>query len=118
MRAPSGRRRGGQPGNHNRLKHGLYARQLSITHTLRLERLGLNRNELGIALARARIKMLLTKQAAASPREFLTYERAIKHYLDLIARLIQRNSDLRLETGIPSHQLHELVELLKDLDDE
>lgn len=113
-RTPTGRRRGGQPGNHNRLKHGLYARQLPVQHVFRLEALGLNRNELQLALARARLKSLLEKQAAADPREFLSYERAILHYLDYITTLLERNQALALRTGIPSHELEELVNWLKD----
>ncbi len=113
-RKPTGRRRGGQPGNHNRLKHGLYARKLSIGNELRLERLGFNRNELTIAVARARLKRLLELQGAAGPADFLPYERAILYYLDLITRLVHRNMDLRLRTGIPSEDLHDLVRILED----
>jgi hypothetical protein len=113
MRTPTGRRRGGQPGNHNRLTHGLYAKQPDIRSTLRLERLGLNRNELTIALARVRLNELLEKQAAADPKEFLTYERAILHYLGLITRLVQRNQDLRLRTGTSSESVRELLDFLE-----
>ena len=115
-RKPTGRHRGGQPGNHNRLVHGLYAHHLPVQHALRLERLGLNRNELPLALARARLNSLLAKQAAAGPRDFLGYERAILHYLDHITRLLHRNQALSRQTGIPSHELDDLVNWLKDLD--
>ena len=114
-RLPSGRHRGGQPGNHNRLKHGLYARQLAVRHELSLERAGLNRSEMSIALARVRLKRLLEKQQASDAHDFLAYERAIQYYIDLITRLIQRNSDLRLQTAISSRDAAELVAILKDL---
>jgi hypothetical protein len=114
-RRPSGRHRGGQPGNHNRLKHGLYARQLPIRHELRLERLGFNRNEMTIALARVRLKQLLEKQETSDACDFLAYERAIQYYLDLITRLIQRNSDLRRQTAINSRDVAEVIAMLEDL---
>jgi hypothetical protein len=113
-RTPTGRRRGGQPRNHNRLKHGLYARQLPVRTLLRLEARGLNRNELQIALARARLKSLLDKQAAASPRDFLSYERGILHYLEHITTLIHRNQALAQQAGIASHYFTELVDWLED----
>ncbi len=114
-RKPSGRRRGGQPGNHNRLKHGLYARQLPLEQELRLEALGLDRHHLTIALARARLNRLLVKQAAAPDRDFLTYERAVMYYLNLIARLIHRNKRTKARTGIPSADLVKLVDRLRGL---
>ena len=115
MRKPTGRRRGGQPGNHNRLKHGLYAETVPDRHLIRLHRLGLDRSELPLALARARLKSLLVAQQSAPAKEFLTYERAIQFYLAHISRLLHRNLDFYYATGIPSHQLHELLEILKDL---
>ncbi len=115
MSTVSKRKRGGQPGNHNRLKHGLYAKKLPIDQELRLERLGLNRHPLTIALARARLNQLLEQQQAADPRDFLSYERAIQYYLNLLARLIHRNMHLREKTGIASGELTELLDLLKDL---
>jgi hypothetical protein len=81
---------------------------------LRLEALGLNRNELQLALARARLKALLEKQNAATPKDFLSYERAILHYLEHITVLIHRNQALAQQTGIPSRDLTELVDWLED----
>ncbi len=114
-RRPSGRHRGGQPGNHNRLTHGLYAKKLPLEQELRLEALGLNRHHLTIPLARTRLNRLLTKQAASSDRDFLTYECAIMYYINLIARLIHRNKRLRARTGIPSADLVAVVDKLRGL---
>jgi hypothetical protein len=114
-RIPTGRRRGGQPGNHNRLRHGLYAGKLHLDHELRLDRLGLNRNHMTIALARVRLARLLEKQAAADPKDYLSYERAIQYYINMLARLIHRNSRLSLQIGFNSADLRQLVDILKDL---
>jgi len=110
-RRPTGRKRGGQPGNQNRLKHGLYARHLPVRRQLHLETLGLNRDELAIAVARARLKSLLDKQAAADPKDFLSYENAIFAYLCHITRLIHRNQDLARKTGLPTSAVRELLDL-------
>ena len=114
-RRPTGRRRGGQPGNHNRLKHGLYARKLPIPQHIRLETLGLNREHLTIALARARLDQLLTAQAAAPASDFLSYERAVQFYIYFITRLIHRNAQLSRDTGIPSSELSDHPDWLEDL---
>ncbi len=113
-RKPTGRRRGGQPGNHNRLKHGMYARKLPIELELWLERRGLNHNHLDIDVARARLNQLLAKQAAAPPRDYLAYERAIQYYLDHITRLLHRNARSRLKPSFASQDLLTLVEMLND----
>jgi hypothetical protein len=108
------RKRGGQPGNHNRLKHGLYARQFPVPRLIQLERMGLNRSEMDIALARVRLKSLLEKQAASGPEDFLPYERAIQYYIELIGRLIHRNACLPAEWGMTSVQLRDLLAMLKE----
>ncbi len=108
------RKRGGQPGNHNRLKHGLYARQYPVPRLIQLERMGLNRNEMDIALARVRLMSLLDKQAAAGPEDFLPYERAIQHYIEFIGRLIHRNACLPAEFGMTWVQLRDLLALMKE----
>ena len=50
-RQPSGRQRGGQPGNKNRLKHGLYSKQVSQEDSAELEFMALDRTENELALA-------------------------------------------------------------------
>ena len=114
-RKPTGRKRGAQPGNHNRLKHGLYAKRLPVEHELRLERLGLNRNPHTIDWIRVRLNRLLEQQEAAPAKDFLTYERAIQYYLNLLTRLIHRNRRLSRRTGIASAELGPLLAMLKDL---
>ncbi len=78
---PSPRPRGAQPGNLNRLKHGLYSRRLAPTSPP-------PDPGLQLALARKRLaKLFQMQESASSPREFLSYERGILHYITLILAL-------------------------------
>ncbi len=80
---PSLRRRGGQPGNTNRLRHGLYSRRIAPIG-------GAVDRHFQNALARRRLAQLLDRQeACTSPRDFLSYERGILHYLSMIIYLRQ-----------------------------
>ena len=74
---PAGRRKGGQPGNTNRLKHGLYSRRIA-------EPLTDPDGSIRIALIRRRLLALFRKQDGASLREWLSLERGIAHYVSLI----------------------------------
>ncbi len=103
-RKPTGRRRGGQPGNHNRLLHGLYSKRDPPGPQQAIPLL--NRTDTSLALVRARLKTVLYKQAA-DPEHFLSYERATQYYFNLILRLINRQLDLRFReqpelTDLPS----------------
>ena len=83
-RTPTGRRKGGQPGNTNRLKHGLYSRRLTPDFDQLDPRFQLT-------LARKRLAQLLRQQESASPHDYLSYERGILHYLSLISNLWQQS---------------------------
>jgi hypothetical protein len=75
--SPSGRRRGGQSGNTNRLVHGLYSRRLPRSLTWPANpRTGFD-SEFEIALMRVHVSQLIERQIAASPEHYLAYERAI-----------------------------------------
>jgi hypothetical protein len=89
---PTGRKRGGQPGNHNRLKHGLYARLVSAQDDARLQGMSPDQNENELALARVRLKTCLEQQSRASPDVWLAYERAVAQYISLISALVHRNA--------------------------
>jgi hypothetical protein len=89
---PTGRRRGGQPGNQNRLKHGLYSKHLAMDDTAKLESISLHLNRHELALARVRLKTCIEKQLSASPEDWLTYERAIARYLHDIVSSIHQNA--------------------------
>jgi len=98
---PSGRRRGGQPGNKNHLIHGLYSKQVSIEDSDLLESMPADLNQHELALARVRLKTCLEKQLTAAPEDWLTYERAIAYYLRLIVSVIQKNAEFK-ERGYDS----------------
>ena len=98
-REPTGRPRGGQPGNQNRLKHGLYAKQVSIEDSDLLESMSAELNVDELDLARIRLKSCLEKQLDAPPEDWLTYERAIAYYLRLIASLLNKNVSIKEHNG-------------------
>ncbi len=90
---PSPRRRGGQPGNLNRLRHGLHSHRLT-------------RSEPGfqLAWARKRLAQLLQKQESAAPHDYLSYEAGIVYYLSLIIALARQPlRDKEIELGL-GHQ--------------
>jgi hypothetical protein len=86
---PSGRRRGGQPGNTHRLRHGLYSRRIPRTLTAALDPRSTAEPDFEIALARVRLVQLIRAQQTAPAHLYLTYERAVIHYLDLIFSLTE-----------------------------
>jgi hypothetical protein len=113
-RQPSGRQRGGQPGNKNRLKHGLYSKQVSQEDSAELESMSLDRTEHELALARVRLKTCIEKQLTAAPEDWLSYERAITHYLRLIASLIQKNA----ESDGPGDAFMTVMEMIRQVNEE
>ncbi len=89
---PTGRRKGGQPGNTNRLRHGLYSKRLSSPETTPP-----NYN-FQLTLYRRRLAQLLSRQEHATVRDFLSYERGILQYISLIL-------ELRRSTSLPPEAL-------------
>ncbi len=90
--SPSPRRRGAQPGNTNRLKHGIYSRHISVQVDQDIQDMSEDRNQDELALARTRLIACLDKQRDAPPEDWLFYERAISHYLMAIARFVNNNA--------------------------
>lgn len=90
----STRHRGGQPGNSNRLRHGLYSRRQPPAGD-HLD------PDFQVALARSRLAQLLQKQeSSTSPRDWLSYEHGILHYISLIIYLQQFRTALRRPTEL------------------
>lgn len=108
-RKPTGRPRGGQPGNQNRLKHGLYSKQVSLEDSDLLETMPVDLIEHELALARVRLKTCLDKQLSAPPEDWLTYERAIAHYLGLIVSVIHKNGSLKDPGGDAVQMVLEMI---------
>lgn len=90
----SPRRRGGQPGNTNNLKHGIYSRHMSIQADDDIQAMPDDQNRDELALARARLVACLEKQKHAPPEQWLFYERAVSQYLLAIAKFVHNNAIL------------------------
>ena len=108
-RKPTGRPRGGQPGNQNRLKHGLYSKQVSLEDSQMLNTMSADLIEHELTLARVRLKTCLDKQLSAPPEDWLTYERAIAHYLGLIASVIHKNASRKAHGGDAFQTVLEMI---------
>ena len=86
--APLRRRRGGQPGNTNRLVHGLYSRRLPRELTAPASPRTGDDPQFELVMARVHLVQLLTAQKKAPKRQWLSYERAVIDCLGLILSLI------------------------------
>ncbi len=86
------RRGGGQPGNTNALRHGLYSRHISAQDHAELASMSLERNDQELALARVRLKECILKQQGAPPEDWIRYEKAISHYISIIVANTNKNA--------------------------
>jgi len=94
----TGRPRGAPLGNTNALKHGLYAQYISVSEEADLENMPPDKNAEELAIARVCLKRCLEKQAAAaSPEQWLDYDKQIAHYLRIIMALIHKNALLGMD---------------------
>lgn len=115
---PSTRRRGGQPGNINRLRHGLYSRRLSAPAPDRAASPSETPDaRFQLALARRRLAQLLDQQESALPHDWLTYERGIAHYLRLISSLWWKSVPAAPSRSIDllQHDGHPFIGILESL---
>jgi hypothetical protein len=115
---PSSRRRGGQPGNINSLKHGLYSRRLAPpTNSLAASLTERLDARFQLALARKRLLQLVCRQEAASIHDWLSHERGILHYLALIRDLAQETLHAPLLNSIDprEHDEHPSVGMFESL---
>lgn len=108
----TGRRKGSQPGNTNRLRHGLYSKRLLSPESAAPS------YESQLTLYRRRLAQLLTKQEHASIPDYLSYERGILHYIALILELRRSGladtalapADLITGDGHPSFPMIDAIE--------
>jgi len=103
------RTRGGQPGNSNRLTHGLYSQHISVKDDTALAEMSLERNENELALARVRLSECLARQAKAPPEEWLAYEKAISHYLSIIFGNTNKNALLGRDSRLTFVTVLEMI---------
>jgi len=90
-RKPTGRPPGAPLNNINHLKHGLYSHHISVMDDEDLVPMSEDKTTDELALARARIKMCLDKQGSVSPQEWLSYEKAVSHYIGQVITMVHRN---------------------------
>ena len=88
------RSRGGQPGNGNHLKHGIYSHHISLQAEDDIQGMPEDQNQNELAFARTRLVACLERQQNAPAEDWLTYEKAIAQYLLAISRFIQNNAVL------------------------
>ena len=114
----SSRRRGGQPGNVNRLKHGLYSQRLTPSAGDALLSPGADLDpEFQLSFARKRLAQLLDRQQSAPQNDWLSYERSIMHYLHLITGLLSRRARPHPTemTEFDEHDGHPFVGILESI---
>jgi len=114
---PLPRRRGGQRGNHNALKHGIYSRHISLQNDEQLAPMSEDKYPDELAMARVRLTTCLLNQAAAPPEDWLSYEKAVLHYLDKIVSMIQKNAVLGKDRRIAFTTVMEMVCQVNDEQD-
>jgi len=80
--------------NQNRLKYGIYAKQIPTREDPSLGSMPSNENQSELDLARYRLKEVLLKQEHGSPEEWIEFEKLITRYVSVIASLTHKNAVL------------------------
>lgn len=91
-RKPTGRRPGAPLNNINHLKHGIYSNHISVKDDEELEGMSKDRAFDELDLARTRIHFCLDKQGSVPEQEWITYEKAVSHYLGQVIAMIHKNA--------------------------
>jgi hypothetical protein len=91
-RKPTGRPPGAPLNNINHLKHGLYSHHISVKDEQDLVPMSQDETTDELALARVRIKRCLDKQGSVSEQDWLSYEKAVSHYLGQVITMLHKNS--------------------------
>jgi hypothetical protein len=89
---PTGRPRGAPLNNINHLKHGLYSHHISVKDDEENCPMSEDKTSDELALARVRIKSILDKQGSVPPEEWLSYEKAVSHYLGQVITMLHKNA--------------------------
>ncbi len=79
-------------GNQNRLKYGIFSKQIPAHADEQLGSMPSDGNQIELDLARLRLKEVILKQAAASPEQWIQYEKIITRYISVIASLTHSNA--------------------------
>jgi hypothetical protein len=89
---PTGRPRGAPLNNINHLKHGLYSNHISVKDDEQACPMSEDKTSDELALARSRIKKILDKQGSVSSQEWLSYEKAVSHYIGQVITMLHMNA--------------------------
>ena len=117
MSKPKPRKRGGQPGNTNALKHGLYTTLVSVRDDIELVPMPRDQSDHELAFARVRLKNLVLKQQDAPREDWLSYEKAIQHYIDRISNITHKNALLGRDQGAAFVTVMEMIRQANDEQD-
>ena len=108
------RRKGGQPANTNNLKHGLYSTLVSVADDVELVPMARDQSDHELAFARVRLKHLVRRQQQAPPEHWLSYEKAIQHYIDRITTITHKNALLGRDQGAAFVTVMEMIRQAND----
>ena len=106
---PTSRKRGGQPGNKNRLKHGIYSQHISIQDDAKADAMPLDLNNDELTFARIRLKDCILKKQSAPPEDWLDYEKAITAYLAKIVAMVHHNAVLGQDKKVAFMTVMEMI---------
>lgn len=99
---PGKRRRGGQPGNQNGRKYGVYSRYVPGTERVLLDGMSPGSMEDELTLARARLLYALERtDAAQEEAERIAWDAACLNWLLAVVRIIQRGArNMQMENEV------------------
>ena len=100
-RKPTGRPPGAPLNNINHLKHGLYSHHISVEDDEEDCAMSEDKTSAELTLARVRIKKILDKEGSVSPEEWISYEKALSHYLGQVITMLHKNSIFGRDTKTP-----------------
>jgi hypothetical protein len=88
------RKKGGQPGNRNALKHGIYSHFIAVRDNLDMEGMSNNDHAEELALARVRLKSSIKQYNKAAEKgdkkAMIAWENTIRKYLETITTIKSR----------------------------
>lgn len=104
-----GKRRGGQPGNVNARTTGIYSQVVTVRDDVDASSMPRDMSDQELALARVRLKHLILEQRQAPPQQWLSFEKAIQHYIDRIANITYKNAMLGRQQGAAFTTVMEMI---------
>ncbi len=91
-RKPTGRPPGAPLNNINHLKHGLYSTRISVKADDEPVPMSEDQTSAELALIRVRIMTCLEKQDSVSAQDWISYEKAVSHYIGQVITILHKNA--------------------------